>query len=69
MPDTAAKSCPAEKAALLCMLAPDHGGLHYDSIDDVSWVSGNAHEMKVHDEGTSYCTSQPEHEGDPRCLS
>ena len=46
MPDAAAKSCPAEKAAMLCMLAPDHGGLHYDSIDDVSWVSGNAHEMR-----------------------
>jgi hypothetical protein len=62
-------ACPAEKASLLCMLERDHGGLHYDNIDDVSWMVGNAHQMKVHDEGTSYCTSQPEHEGDPRCRT
>jgi hypothetical protein len=69
MPDTKSLSCPAEKAAMLCMLAADHEGLHYDSIDDISWIAGNAHEMKIHHEGTSYCTRQPEHEGDARCLS
>ena len=67
MPDE--KSCPIERAAMLCMLTPGHCGLHYDAIDDISWQPGPAEPMKTHDEGTSYCTSQPEHEGHPRCLS
>ena len=53
---------------MLCMLAPGHRGLHYDSIDDISWQPGPAEPMKIHHEGTAYCTSQPEHEGHPRCL-
>ena len=40
MPDTQNPSCPAEKAAMLCMLEAGHEGLHYDSIDDISWKAG-----------------------------
>ena len=29
--------CPAEKASLLCNLLDGHPGLHYDTIDDISW--------------------------------
>ncbi len=36
VPDT----CPAESGPLLCMLAQDHDGLHYDDLDDVSWTEG-----------------------------
>jgi hypothetical protein len=29
--------CPAEKASLLCNLLGGHPGLHYDTVDDISW--------------------------------
>jgi hypothetical protein len=40
MPEFKNPRCQAENRALICMLAPDHEGLHYDDIDDVSWKDG-----------------------------
>jgi hypothetical protein len=38
--DTKSPSCPAENRALVCMLVAGHEGLHYDTIDDISWKDG-----------------------------
>jgi len=30
----------SEHGSLLCMLPAGHAGLHYDDIDDISWMQG-----------------------------
>lgn len=40
MPNPNPGTCQAESASMLCMLPEDHGGLHYDDIDDITWKEG-----------------------------
>jgi hypothetical protein len=42
MPNTDTKplTCAAESCAMVCNLPAGHKGLHYDTIDDISWKDG-----------------------------